>query len=350
MLTVLRKHRDNILIKIVLGLITLSFAAFWGVSSLSPSQQRVNAPAYVDGEPISPAKFGYLVNSQTEQVKSQFKDQLPPDFERGIQSNVMNTLINQKLISLELKKIGLVTTEDELADAIKTSPQFQRDGKFDFDYYQKRFLPGYRLSTGISYEVDTQQQLAMQKFFEQISNPIEPTEEELKDEAYIQSVTFKFDVITVPVRDASQVDKSETDTADLQKNAETLATDLLTKWKSNSAEVENIIKDKKLNRKETPELNYRKIKFVFGGKGSVENLKSVVSLTKDAPFVPAPLLEGNYYYIVKLVEKTEDASEEKQAELVKEIKSAYQEQLTGSLQGAYIKSLRDKAQISFAGE
>lgn len=346
MLGILREHRNNVLIKIVFGLFILSFAGFFGLSSMGPSQ-RQTSPAQVNGVPISPTKFNYLLSNQMERFKSQFKEEIPKEFSRNMSQSVINTLINQMLIAETLNEFGLQTTDDELAEVIKSSPQFQREGQFDLDYYKNRFLPGYRLSTGSSYESDIQDELAMQKFFGPFNDLIEPTIQELEQETQIQTVTFKYDVITIPVRDASKMDAESTASAEeLQSKAQTLATQILDAWKSGSP-IDELVTANKLNRKETPELNYRKIKFVFGGKGSTDNLKSIVSLTPDKPFVDAPLLEGNYYYVAKLVEKkTAELDEDELKDLKDKIKQAYLDQLNNSLQGAFVKSLRDAAQIS----
>lgn len=346
MLGILREHRNNVLVKIFFGLFILSFAGFFGLSAMGPSQ-RQGSPAEVNGVPINPAKFNYLLSNQMERFKSQFKEEIPKEFSRNMSQSVINTLINQMLIAENLKQFGVKTTEDELAEVIRSSPQFQREGQFDLDYYKNRFLPGYRLSTGSSYENDIQEELALQRFFGTFNDLIEPTTQELEQETQIQTVTFKYDVITIPVRDASKMDAESTASSEeLQANAKTLANQILDAWKSD-ASIDELITTNKLTRKETPELNYRKIKFVFGGKGSTDNLKSIVSLTSDKPFVGEPLLEGNYYYIAKLVEKkTIDLDEDELKELKGKIKQAYLDQLNNSLQGAYVKSLRDAAQIS----
>src|SRR3989442_13573911 len=58
----------------------------------------------------------------------------------------MRSLVDQELIAQQAKDLGIVVTDQELSEGIAKSPQFQQDGKFDFDYYKRLVENGYGMS------------------------------------------------------------------------------------------------------------------------------------------------------------------------------------------------------------
>ena len=127
MLTFLRNKKENILIKIVLFVIILSFAAFFGASTLSPGARRAEVPAIVNGEDINPSKYNYYINNRLEQLRKVFKSKIPEQFVTNAKRNVLYSLINQELIHQALDKFGFRTSDAELVEFIKTDPQFRNE-------------------------------------------------------------------------------------------------------------------------------------------------------------------------------------------------------------------------------
>ena len=148
MLTSLRKNKENLMIKFVLLIITLSFVLYFGTSSLrSANQAPTNSVATVNNESISSYKSDFFINSQLDQLKETFKDKLPEQYVVNVKNNIIQMLINQELISQTLNEFGIRVTENELFDFVTNDSRFQRDGKFDVDYYTNRYLPGYQQQT-----------------------------------------------------------------------------------------------------------------------------------------------------------------------------------------------------------
>lgn len=344
MLNFLRQNKDNFLIKIILGVITLSFAAFFGASSLAPSAPRGQAPATVNGEYISSKRFNSIVSDRLEQLQAQFKDQVPPNFSKTLGRQVLSQLINQELIHQELQKIGLKTTTDELIEYVKKSPQFQREGQFDLNFYEKRFLPGYQLSTGTSYEQDVMRELAQVKFFEEFQELVPADDKELENENWLSQAKLKFEVIAVPIADTLPEEKTGKEELTPKEKAEKT----FTLWKSGK-NIDDWLKTHRLTKKETPELTYRRIKFIFGGKGETKHLKSAIALTKKDPFPDAPIKEGNYYYLIKLVDMKKPESRNLETEQLAKMKESYQKSVTAQLQNSYIKYLNNKADVEVFG-
>src|SRR5436309_1747790 len=61
-------------------------------------------------------------------------------------SQTLKGLVDQELIAQQADDLGIRVSDAEVADAIARSPQFQQDGKFDFDYYKRLGENGYGMS------------------------------------------------------------------------------------------------------------------------------------------------------------------------------------------------------------
>lgn len=327
MLNFLRQRRQNILIKIILGVIILSFAAFFGATTLSPGARRAGTPARVNGEDINPQLFAYVYNSQLDKMRSLFKEKIPENFLNNIRQSVLGSLINRQLIVQNLKKLGLGASPDEVADYVKNDPLARnpRTGEFDFDYYVNNFLPGFQYSRGISYERYVKDSLASQKLFAKFEAILSPTDKELEWQKKIRDTRFEFEVIKIDKEDKA------------------IAQKIFADWKA-GRDIGDQLKKKKFRKTKTPKLTYTRLRTVFGGKADIEHLKTLTGLTKKHPFPTEPIKEGRFYYLVKMVNREqpdEALTEEEKAEL----KQAYQDQITQALQNAYVQDLRENAEI-----
>ncbi len=81
MLTILRKHKGNILVKIIFAFIIVSFAAFFGSGGLRSRSKDImsegDSPAVVNGYAISQSRFLSEYDQQMEKLRDMFKDNFP---------------------------------------------------------------------------------------------------------------------------------------------------------------------------------------------------------------------------------------------------------------------------------
>lgn len=326
MLTILRKNKQNIIFKIIFGVIIISFAAFFGSSGLrqrSGSVEGGDAPAVVNGQVISAQRFLSLVNQQTEQYRQLFKDNLPKEFLEGIKKSVIQNLVEETLLTQAIIHFGLKTSPQELTYVIMNNEQFQQNGTFNLDLYKNRFLPWYRDANGSSYEHDVMQQLALEKFIGTFAMIQTPNEQELKIANTINQTLFKFSVVSL--------------------TEEEKAKKFWDLWKAGKLKKDQLDKND-LKQTETSELNYTQLNRVFGGDASIDNLKTVAALTKDKPYPTSYLKEGSQYYFVKLVDlKTPQTtlSEERKQMLTNQ----YTKLFADSLAQAFIDELKSQAKI-----
>jgi peptidyl-prolyl cis-trans isomerase D len=134
----LRVFRDNLqYLKWVLWLVVLVFVGFvfvgFGSIDLTAQGGSVTTPAAKVGtQEVSYAQF----ERAYRQVETQYREAYGQQFTRelanqlGLPMQVLNQLINERLVLQEAQRMGLDVTDVELRQAILAMPVFQRDGAF----------------------------------------------------------------------------------------------------------------------------------------------------------------------------------------------------------------------------
>jgi peptidyl-prolyl cis-trans isomerase D len=135
----LREGVNSIAIKIILGIIILSFV-FAGVSSYLVSG-RSNAAAKVGSTKITRAEFERAYQNERNRMQSQLGDYFSnllsdPKYVASFKRSVLDQMINDVLIEQHAKSLGLRVSDTQVRKAIVEMPQFQSDGKFDQNIYQ----------------------------------------------------------------------------------------------------------------------------------------------------------------------------------------------------------------------
>jgi peptidyl-prolyl cis-trans isomerase D len=138
MLDALRNSAGRWFVKILLGLLVLSFAV-WGVGDIFTGMGRQKL-AEVGGREISPAQFQRTYENQIAMVSNQIGRRLTSAEARsyGIGQRVIDNLIGTTAVDIHAEKLRLGITEEAVADAIKNEQSFQGpDGKFDAVRFQE---------------------------------------------------------------------------------------------------------------------------------------------------------------------------------------------------------------------
>ncbi len=135
LLGMMRKHAKSWLIKFLIGIIAVVFIFYFGFSFTAEKGLKV---AYVNGELISGMEhekvYYELLESLQKKYKGMWNDNLIKLFD--LKNRALQSLIDQKLISQEAKKLGLDITEDEVQKAIMNYPAFQINGRFVMGRYR----------------------------------------------------------------------------------------------------------------------------------------------------------------------------------------------------------------------
>jgi peptidyl-prolyl cis-trans isomerase D len=204
MLDFLRKQKRNWGITILLGIIIIVFVAFYGGSKYrDPATAEI---AEVNGEIISQREFALQYERAVERYREILKGSLTREMIKGLnlRSNLVEELIQKKLVLQEARGLGLTATDDDLANHLGKAPEFQIAGRFSKDRYLQ-ILQANRLVPG-QFEEEQRDQLTMQRLYSVILDSVHVTDAEVRDRYRLDQEKLNLYYIKLPVGDfVSQV-------------------------------------------------------------------------------------------------------------------------------------------------
>ncbi len=151
MLDFVRTKQKSIIIKLVFGLIILSFVIGYAMLT-SPGDNTQAGPASVavtvNGKAIAFDDFQAAYSNLYQLYQNIYQEQFTPTLERQLKlvQKSLDGVINQSLMLDEAKRQGLDVSKQELIDAIAKIPAFQQNGAFSKNQYVQ-VLRAQRLST-----------------------------------------------------------------------------------------------------------------------------------------------------------------------------------------------------------
>jgi len=149
MLDVMRSNARSSLIVIIFGAIIVTFIFSFGRGS---SGFRTRTPetwaAKVNGDLVTAGDFTQAYAQRFRQSSTARGGKYTTDDAKrdDLRRQTLRSLEDQQLIAQQAKDMGIAVSDTELADSINQSPQFQQEGKFDFEYYKKLVENGYGMS------------------------------------------------------------------------------------------------------------------------------------------------------------------------------------------------------------
>ena len=181
MLGILRKYKQSVIIKIVFGIIVLSFVGtiflVWGKGdsglkgssgyAIKVDKTKISYEDYQQAYARIRNMFQQMLGSVTPEMEKQY----------GIKKTAIDNLINQILIKHEAGNMGISVSRDEVVKAISGISAFQKDGVFNFDQYQQ-LLKNQRM-TPAAFEEAQKDDLIIKKAQEKIKGEVKVTDEEL---------------------------------------------------------------------------------------------------------------------------------------------------------------------------
>ena len=178
LLSLMRKHAQSWIIKFMIAMIALVFIFYFGYSFRSDDRIKV---AEVNGEPISRIKYekAYMnmLNNLQNEYKSMWSDKLIDAFD--LKNRALEGLIEQKIISQEADRLGLMVTKNEIREKILEIPNFLTDGQFDENRY--RSLLSYSRTSPEAFEEDLSKDLLRQKLMQFLATFLVPSDQEILD-------------------------------------------------------------------------------------------------------------------------------------------------------------------------
>ena len=141
--------------------IIVTFVFIYGYSG--PEEKSRNYVAEVNGTVITSDYFYKVYESELEKIRLRYEGSLPPDLleKLNLKKRVVQGLVNQALLLQEAGRLGLIVTDEDVVQDIKSNPVFQSEGVFDVGRY-RAYLSNVKLAPS-TYEKLRQQELLEQQ-------------------------------------------------------------------------------------------------------------------------------------------------------------------------------------------
>ncbi|HEY8278398.1 MAG TPA: SurA N-terminal domain-containing protein [Bdellovibrionota bacterium] len=136
----MRDHLGGTVLFIVVGLISLVFV-LWGVfpeSKYGRSMGLGGDVAVIGGEHITSKELRESMDRDVQQYRA-LGMELPPELMEQVKAGTLQRLVQQKLMLVEARRLGVQASEQEVRETIQKLPYFQNPDtkKFDKDVYLK---------------------------------------------------------------------------------------------------------------------------------------------------------------------------------------------------------------------
>ena len=142
---------------VIVIIISIPFA-FWGVNEYLSA--RANVPvAEVAGHEISQEDY----RQNLQQVRERFRRSgLNSDYldSKEFKRKVVDSMVTSALLDLDADEQGYRIGDVQLSEFIRTVPEFQRDGKFDQDAYQRALIASGQNAVGFEQRMRRENVLA----------------------------------------------------------------------------------------------------------------------------------------------------------------------------------------------
>jgi peptidyl-prolyl cis-trans isomerase D len=134
MLSVMRKHAQSWLIKVVMGIIAIVFVLYFGVSRYGQQAAKL---ASVNGDIVSMEQYREVYNNMLKEVQHRYRDMLNDKLLEALnlKQQALDSIINELLLIQEAHRLDFTVTPEELAASIRELPYFQKNGRFDRALY-----------------------------------------------------------------------------------------------------------------------------------------------------------------------------------------------------------------------
>ncbi len=133
MLGAIRKRSGSILVKLLLGLLILSFGA-WGISDVFRTRASDTSVARVGDREITPNQLGNDYRRELSRLQTVFGGNFDPQQARtmGLAEMVLGRIVERTLFSLGADRLGVAVSDDLVRQEIRATPAFHNQfKKFD---------------------------------------------------------------------------------------------------------------------------------------------------------------------------------------------------------------------------
>jgi len=213
MLREIRNQAKSWVVKVLFGLLVLSFA-LWGVGDMFGPSYSGSSIFEVGDIKVEPADMESTVRRELDRLRPVLGSTFGVDQARsmGILEAVLQREINDTALYLAATKLGVIISDDMVRDEIHANPTFQGLGGFDRERFQRAVFNSY-LTEG-SYIGLVRKQLGREQLLTSLSNAQAP--KTLVD-ALFRHRQEKRIADTLEITDAGQPEPADPDEATVRK-------------------------------------------------------------------------------------------------------------------------------------
>lgn len=153
MLTLIRKHAQSWLIKVLLGLIIVTFVISFGVGQFAnPKQVLVK----IGSQEIMVRDFQQLYQRELDTLRRQFPENADEVATRqNLRKRVYDNMVDRILVRQAAADAGLLVGDGEVSDSITALEVFRQENEFDPDLYRRILQQNRRTPQGFEEETRT---------------------------------------------------------------------------------------------------------------------------------------------------------------------------------------------------
>jgi peptidyl-prolyl cis-trans isomerase D len=218
----LKELRENFkhlkwILWIVIAIFVLFVFVDWGMGSSRGAGTDSALAAKAGDVRITTAEFQKEYAFAEERYRQAYGKNFSPELARAMNlpEQVLNGMIDRRLLRAEAARLGLTVTDEELTQHILglKDPQsgrglFVKDGVFVGDATYKRILAANRLSPE-SFEADTRDGLVLDKLNRFYTQSMVVSDEDVKDEYESRNVKAKISYVLAPPSSAPPVNVTD---------------------------------------------------------------------------------------------------------------------------------------------
>jgi peptidyl-prolyl cis-trans isomerase D len=207
-LAFLRRHRawfNWFLVAIILSFILLYIPHKWNEDDGSGAAVL----AEVGGEPITVSEYQRAYMAQRARIQNAYQGRLDEDMLRrfGIREQALQMLIDERVLTLEAKRLGLEVDDKAVLQRVQTLPDFSRDGRFIGGQELRRRLELMGM-TEREFVERMRAAIIQEKLMALVTSPVTVTAREAEDEFRRGSEQVKAEYV---LADAKVAEESATD-------------------------------------------------------------------------------------------------------------------------------------------
>ncbi len=211
-----------ILVACFLGTIIFS----WGMGGFGGSSQLDGVLGKVGDYEILYDRYNRAVQDKLAQEREKNKDkgaEITDQQIRQVRKDVWDEMVRIDLMRSYQDKLGLTTSDAEVAYAVQNNPpnwirsnqNFQKNGQFDKSLYDQFLRDPRSAESLVAIEADYRQSMSNQKVIDRVIAPVFVSPEEVWDEYGVTTRKFKAAVVSFPLRNFA-VDSTSISSKDIE--------------------------------------------------------------------------------------------------------------------------------------